>query len=65
MEKRMIKIRISATYDFVKGGDCGMCELFDYCNDIDETDCEGGTAGHYEYGDNESIEQINDLQDEE
>ena len=55
-----IKLKIIQSYDFVKGGDCGDCKLFDYCSNIDESDCEGGTIGHYEYGDDEEIEQVND-----
>lgn len=60
MSKKTIKVRIIETYDFVKGGDCETCKLFDYCNYIDDKDCEEGTIGHYEYGDEENIEQIND-----
>lgn len=60
MSKKAIKVRVTTTYDFVKGGDCEDCNLFDYCNDIDDKDCEGGTAGHYEFGDEENVEQVND-----
>lgn len=59
MSKKAIKVRITRAYEFVKGGNCETCNLFDYCNDIDDTDCEGGTTGHYEYGD-EDIEQVNE-----
>ena len=59
MRKKAIKVRITRACEFVKGGDCEMCDLFDYCNDIDDTDCEGGTTRHYEYGD-EDIEQVNE-----
>lgn len=57
---KSIKLRITQTYNFVKNGDCESCALFDYCNEIDDTECEGGTAGHYEC-ENEEVEQINDL----
>lgn len=60
MSKKTIKVRVTTAYDFVKGGDCEDCNLFDYCNDIDDKDCEGGTAGHYEFGGEENVEQVND-----
>ena len=56
MSKKVIKVKIIRAYEFVKGGDCDTCNLFDYCNDIDNTDCEGGATGHYECSE-EEIEQ--------
>lgn len=58
---KSIKIKTTKTYNFVKDGNCESCDLFDYCNEIDDTDCEGGADGHYEC-DDEDVEQINDLQ---
>lgn len=52
-------LRITTSYNFVKGdGGCDECKLFDYCQELDTIDCEGGEKGHYEYGDEEEIEQL-------
>lgn len=29
-----IKLRITLTYNFVKGKDCTGCHLIDYCNEL-------------------------------
>ena len=54
-----IRLRITKSYNFVKSDvGCDECELFDYCQELDTIDCECGTEGHYEYGDEEEIEQL-------
>lgn len=55
-----IKLRITLTYNFVKGKDCTGCHLIDYCNELNDLDCEEGTMGHYEC-DEEELEQLDDL----
>lgn len=54
---KTIKIKIERTFQFVKGGDCESCDLYDYCSEVDNQDCELGTVGHYEE-DDEEIEQL-------
>ena len=54
-----VRLRITTSYNFVKGdGGCDGCKLLDYCQVLETIDCEGGTEGNYEYGDEEDIEKL-------
>ena len=52
-----IKVRIEKNFLFAKGSGCADCDLYDLCNDVDWSDCQGGMRGHYEI-EEEEINQI-------
>ena len=52
-----IKVRIEKNFLFAKGSGCADCDLYDLCNDVDWSDCQGGMQGHYEI-EEEEINQI-------
>lgn len=59
MAQETIKVKIERTYKFVKDRErgCDFCGLYDFCNDVDWNECEGGEKGHYKI-DDENIEQL-------
>lgn len=57
-----LRLRITTSYNFVKGdGGCEECKLFNYCQELYTPECEGGLKGYYDYGDEEEIEQLEEL----